>query len=195
MSGIDTKGMRSYAEGVWMAHVSPTAKLIHAAADEIDRLRAEVKSFTEALDRAGLEDSSEIAQVVNEVRRLRAENEQLRAENVRQREQVIARYRTENEWLRAEVGKPLVDRLLAALNEYADSDYQHVPEGHARIDGQVVRVEHARNHKYDYEGAYIAGTFCGWVDDEADAYGRCADGFYQPLYVAVPLDSEEADDE
>lgn len=84
------------------------------------------------------------------------------------------------------------DDLIDAL---AEGGYSIVPDGHARIDGQVVRLVHARNHKYDYEGAYIAGTFCGWIDDEADPYGRCADSFYRPLYVAVPLDSEEADDE
>lgn len=41
---------------------------------------------------------------------------------------------------------------------------------------------HARNYKYPQEGAYICGTFAGWVDDETDEDGRVADGFYAPLY-------------
>ena len=100
--------------------------------------------------------------------------------------EVVVELLDEIDRLRAENARLRMDLVRA---QQADA-----PEGHARIGGQVVRLEHARNHKYDYEGAYIAGTFCGWVDDEADTYGRCADGFYQPLYVAVPLDSEEADD-
>lgn len=47
----------------------------------------------------------------------------------------------------------------------------------------VGELRHGRNHKYRQEGAYIAGTFCGFIDDETDEYGRCADGFYRPLYV------------
>ena len=43
-------------------------------------------------------------------------------------------------------------------------------------------LEHARNYKYSQEGAYICGTFAGWVDDETDGDGRVADGFYAPLY-------------
>lgn len=42
---------------------------------------------------------------------------------------------------------------------------------------------HARNYKYPQEGAYICGTFAGWVDDETDEDGRVADGFYVPLYL------------
>lgn len=47
----------------------------------------------------------------------------------------------------------------------------------------VGTLRHGRNSKYGQEGAYIAGTFCGFIDDESDEYGRCADGFYVPLYV------------
>ena len=46
-------------------------------------------------------------------------------------------------------------------------------------------VEPARNHKYPQEGAYLSGTFVGWVDDEADEDGRVADGFYKPVFVEV----------
>lgn len=51
-------------------------------------------------------------------------------------------------------------------------------------------VKHARNHKYPQEGAYLSGTFVGWVDDEADEDGRVADGFYKPLFVEVTDDAE-----
>ena len=56
----------------------------------------------------------------------------------------------------------------------------------------VGTLRHGRNSKYAFEGAYIAGTFCGFVDDESDLYGRCADGFYEPLYVIEPTTQEEA---
>ena len=52
----------------------------------------------------------------------------------------------------------------------------------------VGTLRHGRNHKYPQEGAYIAGTFCGFIADESDVYGRPI-SFYRPLYVI-----EEASD-
>lgn len=116
----------------------------------------QLMELADLLHRQGLEVSTRlVTDAVNEIDHLRAENERLR-ERLEAKDDSIGHLRTS----------------LAA---------GHVPDGHARIDGKVVRLERGFVRAWE---SFLGAPIAEFEPDEDGDYMR-----------VVPLDGEEADDE